>query len=340
MDATLSLPAGVFRWVEPRPWLRVVRADHPSVAWDHGSFPLELVRIESPGDPEPLLDRLARQRGPGPSIPVVVGSYLRANLRAALERQGIGYLDRRGNLHLPWPQGILHLEAGGRGRRDDGAPDGHVAGLGVHGVRAVQALLTSGDNQQVSQLARDAALSPSRTHAVLRLLESEGLVRATGKGPATRRHVVDRAALLDWLVAQPVARRREKQEEVAVYARTPSELWRSISERLDRAQIPHGLTGSAAAAALGAGPTSVMVSSVRISPQFTLAAAAAALGAETTERGANVKLVRDTGMLGSTHTIERDRIRIAPPVRVYLDALDERRGDAVAQGFREAILGY
>jgi hypothetical protein len=252
----------------------------------------------------------------------------------------LGYLDRRGNLHLPWQNGIVHIEASFSTRHSGLGPEPHVAGLGVHGVRAVQALLTEGDNQQVSHLARVAELSLSRTHSVLRLLESEGLVRVTGKGPGTRRSVIDKSRLLDWLAAQPVARRRERQISVAVYARTPGELWTLVTQRLDRVQIPHGLTGSAATAALGAGPTSVMVSPVRISPHFALDDAATALEAEKTDRGANVRLIRDTGMLGSAHTIERDRVRIAPLVRVYLDALDERRGEDIAQNFREQVLGY
>jgi hypothetical protein len=83
-----------------------------------------------------------------------------------------------------------------------------------------------------------------------------------------------------------------------------------------------------------------MVSAVRISPHFTLEDAATALEAEKTERGPNVRLIRDTGMLGSARTVERDRVRIAPFVRVYLDALDERRGEDIAQNFRERVLGY
>ncbi len=338
MELTLSLPEAMVGWVEPRPWLRVACAEKPFIAWDRWSVPLELVRIESPGESELLLNRLAQQRGPGAPVPLVTGSYIRANLREELERRGLGYLDRKGNLHLPWQNGIVHIEASAvrhRGLRPDLA-----AGLGVHGVRAIQSLLSDGDNQQVSHLASVAELSLSRTHSVLRLLESEGLVRVTGKGPATRRHVVDKARLLDWLAAQPVARRRERQVSVSIYARTPSEVWTLITQRLDRAQIPHGLTGASAAAALGAGPTSVMVSSVRISPRFTLEAAAAALEAETTERGSNVRLIRDTGMVGSANTIERDHVRLAPFVRIYLDALDERRGEDIAQLFREKVLGY
>ena len=341
MKVTLTLPEAMLAWITPRSWLCVSQSKSPSVAWDRWSVPLELIRIESQADTDQLLERLSRQRGPGQPVPLVTSSYIRADLREELERRGLGYLDRRGNLHLPWQNGIVHVEsstAGHHGFASGPAP--HVAGLGVHGVRAVQALLSEGDDQQVTHLAGVAELSLSRTHSVLQLLESEGLVRVTGKGPATRRHVIDKSRLLDWLAAQPVARRRERQMLVALYARTPSEAWNLITQRLDRAHIPHGLTGGAAAAALGAGPTSVMVSPVRISPHFSLDDAATALESEKTERGANVRLIRDTGMLGSAHTIEHDGVRLAPQVRVYLDALSERRGEDIAQNFRERVLGY
>ncbi len=339
MEITLALPVAMHAWIAPRPWLRVSHATSPSIAWDRLSVPLELIRIESHADIEQLLERLSRQRGPGQPVPLVTSSYIRADLREELERRGLGYLDRRGNLHVSSQAGIVHIESGPVNHHKLASGSG-VAGLGVHGVRAVQALLSEGDDQQVTHLAGVAELSLSRTHSVLRLLESEGLVRVTGKGPATRRHVIDKSRLLDWLAAQPVARRRERQMLVALYARTPSEAWNLITQRLDRAHIPHGITGGAAAAALGAGPTSVMVSPVRISPQFSLEDAATALESEKTERGANIRLIRDTGMLGSAHTIEHDGVRLAPRVRVYLDALSERRGEDIAQNFRERVLGY
>lgn len=341
MEVVLSLPEGVADWLGSRPWLRVQQGESPALRWDSWSVPLELIRVEGSVNRDQLLASLSSSTMAKQPLRVVTGAYLRHDLRQALESLNVGYIDRRGNLHLPWSGGVIHLElpAVWRHQSESPRPDSSP-GLGVHGVRAVQALLTEREDVQVSHLAGLAELSLSRTHSVLRLLEEQGLVRVTGKGPSTRRHIVDRSRLLDWLVAQPSARRRERQLEVALYARTPHDVWRTIRERLDRAHIPHGVTGSAAAAVFDAGPTSVMTSTVRISPHFTLEDAAEAIGAEQTPRGANVRLMRDTGNVGSSHTIDRDGVRVAPLVRVYLDALDERRGEDVAQHFREVVLGY
>src|SRR5438067_2499649 len=162
MKVTLSLPEAMLAWIAPRSWLRISPSKRPSVAWDRWSVPLELIRIESQADTDQLLERLSQQRGPGQPVPLVTGSYIRADLREDLERRGLGYLDRRGNLHLPWQNGIVHVESGTVAHHGfaSGAPE--VAGLGVHGVRAVQALLSDGDDQQVTHLAGVAELSLSR----------------------------------------------------------------------------------------------------------------------------------------------------------------------------------
>jgi hypothetical protein len=36
----------------------------------------------------------------------------------------------------------------------------------------------------------------------------------------------------------------------------------------------------------------------------------------------------------------KNGVRVAPIVRVYLDALGEKRGEDVANHFREVVLGY
>jgi hypothetical protein len=192
----------------------------------------------------------------------------------------------------------------------------------------------------VTALASRVQLSLGQTHAVLRTLERESLLHTSGRGPAKRRTVADRARLLDWLAEQPAARRRETSIDAAMYARRPEELWAAVTSALERARIRHALTGTAAASLFGVGPTSVTLSRIRIDPAVPLEDAVAAIKAERTDRAPNVRLMRDTGEVGVIGSEIRHGARVSPAVRVYLDCLAERRGEDIAEQFRERVLGY
>lgn len=113
-----------------------------------------------------------------------------------------------------------------------------------------------------------------------------------------------------------------------------------MTKLLEAANVAHALTGAAGAALYGAAPTAVPLSWIRITPGVPLDRVATILGAEHTDRGPNVRLLRDSGKVGCVGAERRDDVLVAPPVRVYLDALREKRGEAIAEHFREVILGY
>ncbi len=277
--------------------------------------------------------RIANDISPTPGA-VVVCSLLPALARSDLEERGLGYLDSRGHIHIVTPTGIIHVEGAPAPRRELSST------IGVRSVRLVQEMLARDQPFTVSALARELALSLALTHGVLALLEREGLLTSRSAGATRWRSVSDRTLLLDWLEAQPVARRREPHLDLEVYGRHPADLWTRMAARLQGAGIAHALTGGAAAALHGSGPTSVATSFIRIDPQVPLETAAAALGGSAAERGSNVRLLRDTGQVGTLVTELVSGVPVAPRVRVYLDTLGERRGADVARQFREAILGY
>lgn len=335
MVTEFHMPEEVLRWVPPLPWLRVRRSSTARLKAAGRELRLDFVRLPSSLQDESLLPRAVERSGRGAAIPVVLSPFLRRRFREYLEGRDISYLDSQGHLHLVAPGVLIHIEG------PAAAPKSPESGrLGVDGVRTVQSALEQQEPLSVSRLAERASVSVGQAHKVLTLLERAGLVQSTGRGPSRRRLMPNRTAVLEWLQQQPAAVRRAPRCDLALYARRPEELWARMSAELGRAGIAHALTGAAAASLYGVGPTSVPRSLVRISPEVPLERVAQVLGAEVTERGPNLTLVRDTGQVGCWGAVERQGIQVAPAVRIYLDARSERRGEDVAMQFREVVLGY
>lgn len=336
MAAEFHLPPPFARWVLPQPWLHVGESNRLLLKLGGREVTrLRLVEVPS-GMKEEHLKMLLPSEEWVDDMLVVVSPFLTQGIRRYLEERNISYLDSKGHLHLVAPGVLIHLA----GRSARPVKKEEKGGIGVHGVRAVQVLLEQKEPVSVSDLARQSDVSMGQAHKVLTQLESLGVVRAFGSGPTKRRVVRDRTGLLDWLVRQSSATRWEPSLNVAFYARRPEELWSRVSTKLQQVNIAHALTGSAAVSLYGVGPTSVPYSLVRIAPEIRLEQAAEQLGAEITDRGANLTLLHDTGKVGSWHAVAKEGIHVAPAARIYLDALSERRGEDIAQQFREVVLGY
>jgi hypothetical protein len=335
--AELHLPARFARWVPPQPWLQVRESERALLKLNgREAARFRLLVVPSGMKEEHLAPLLPRETW-GDDTLVVISPLLKQSVRRYLEERSTCYLDSKGHLHLVTPGALVHLEGrlAGPVKKKEGP-----GRIGVHGVRTVQALLEQQEPISVSQLAEVASVSMGQAHKVLTQLEHLGLVRAFGSGPTKRRTVRERTALLDWLEQQPSATRWEPSLNLHFYARHPEELWSQVSAKLELAQVAHALTGAAAASLYGVGPTSVPYSLVRIEPDVRLDQAAEQLGAEMTDRGANLTLLQDTGKVGSWRAVKRDGIHVAPAARIYLDVRSERRGEDIAQQFREVVLGY
>jgi hypothetical protein len=336
----LDLPQAYLAQVPDRDWLRVRASPTPRLKFSapEGEIgvPLDLVRLPPKLPPKELADFVAyvMRRMPAGSAPLIVAPYLRADVRTELEGLGVCYLDGRGHLHLDLPPVLIHLE----GPPPSARPS--PSGLGSSGIKVIQTVLAEQGPLSVAALALRAQVSLGQAHKVLSKLEQLGLLRAKGTGPSLRREIVDRTRLLDWLSEQPAALKREPHLAIHVYARSFHELVHTVSARLEASGVDHAVTGPAGVSLFGVGPTSVPVVSLRIDPSAPLPKVAKVLDAETVSRGANVLLLRDTARVGLTESQVREKVRVAPGVRVYLDTLSERRGEEIAQQFREVVLGF
>jgi hypothetical protein len=212
----------------------------------------------------------------------------------------------------------------------------------VTGVRVVQVLL--GDTRRhwsVADLAREASCSAGEAHRVVTRLEREGFMEAHGRARSLRRAVADPGVLLDWLATVPSARRIRERLHAYLYAADPADLITTIALRGSKTDLPYALTGAAAASVLGVTATTAMsVAAVRVAPDVPLPQACAALSAEPADRGANIALISDLGLLGVHARQSCGPPVIAPPIRVWLDMLGEPRGEDAAAIFREAAIGW
>lgn len=293
-------------------------------------------------DLEVGVDDLAR-RVPPDAVGLVVAGTIPAAEREAIERAGLSWCDGRGALHLAWPGTYVHVDRSVR-RPEQPKPKG-AEGIGPASIRAVQVLL--GSDQEawtVSQLAQAAAVSVGQAHTVLRVLERNQLLRREGKGPSQRSTVTDRRAALDWLRTVDRARRRPAAAATYIYGRTPDDEMRNFAALADEAGLPYAVTGAAASNLMGMPVlTRVPVAHVRVggldAPDALHRLGLEHLDAEGVARGMNLELWTDVGELGTFGAQEWDGVKVAPPVRVWLDIGREGgRGEDAAQMFREHIL--
>lgn len=285
-------------------------------------------------NPETLVN-LAQQIKKTTALPMVVGAFISRTLRTRLEDADVSYLDGGGHIHIVGDLVFVHVDKG------LAAPSSIADGLGITGVRLVQVILSNGDQMwSVAELAKAGDASAGLAHKVLRILENNDLVIPLGKGPAKRRRVRDSGLLLNWLAEEKAGLGNGIRKSFTLYARSSSDLCRRVADLFSKSEVDYAITGVAAADLLKAGPTAVPRTLIRINPKVRLEDAAAILGAEPADRGANLLLRKDAGLLGTTGTIDHDGVRLASPVRIYLDLLSESRGEDLANHFRERALGF
>ena len=284
---------------------------------------------EGPRDPREFTKFAARAAKDG--LPLVLGPYLRRDIRSALEQEGISYFDFYGNVHLVAPGVLVHVQTP--------TEQPTARALGPAGRRAAQCMLEGlGRSWAVTELASEARISAGQAHAVIKLAEAGDLLVTEGRGPQKRRRINEPSRFLDWLASHEPKRPPIQKLEATMYARSPGDLLL----RLHAGSIgaTHAVTGSAAAAWVGVGPTSVTTTVVRVDPGTPLPDFAARVGAEPTSRGANILFWADEGLVATPFARQERGVSVAPNVRVYLDLLKEQRGQDIAAVFRDQILGY
>lgn len=322
----IVLPQSLGSWANES-WIRTGAADRAWVQVGSARTPITLVKTPP---------WLMKVRAKEPSLFVLTGST--AAQRAALERDGVSYVDPSGFLHFVAPSILVHLENRHRTRAKAGADA--PLWLGPAAARVAITLLLAPDDLSIATLAKRGATSLSQTHETLTLLERAGFVRKAGRGPQTKRTLTNASGVAELLRQTVLRQRRPPSTPVYVYARRPEDLWTKITDALGEDAV---ISGAAAAAVLSAGTsgaTSVSRTTVRVSMKTEISAALKMLDAKEADSGANVLLVADKARWGAISPSTVQNVRVANPVSTWLDCLREPRGEDVAQHFRESTLGF
>src|SRR5580704_7609584 len=275
----------------------------------------------------------------GENLGFVVAERLAEHVRSELIQAGCAYADATGAAHIDVPGLYTHTDGSPR-RRKTLAPT--PPGIGVVAVRVIQTLLADpGQTWAARDLAQRAGCSVGEAHRVLNRLQDEGLVSAQGNGRTLRRTIPNAGELLDWLATVPSARRIRERQYAYLYDSDPAKLASTISAHAFQSHLLYAFSGAAAAHIFGAKvTTSIPVTMLRIAPDVPLLEACSVLQAMPVDSGANLLLVRDLGDVGTHDRQFNGPAPLAPPARVWLDMLDEQRGEDAAALFREAVIGW
>ena len=279
-----------------------------------------------------LPDRLP----PDGAVPLVFGARLSRLMRQRLRDAGISYADGAGHLGI-FAGGIYVV-------LDEPAPsltrEPAQQALGHVGVRAVQFMVDHPRKTwTTTALAEVSGVSVGQAHKVLRLLEEERLVRRSGTGKRASRQLVDPDPVIDWLAAHRLTVHPTEQHAMGY---VPARDAGGVAAYLAQAAVEHrwAVSGVAAARLYGVPVTTrVPVTLVRMETPAgaEVAEAMREIGIEATDEGANVRIVRDTGSVGTADRRTIDGASVAPPSRTYLDMFREARGSDAAELFRPTV---
>jgi len=269
---------------------------------------------------------------------LLIAGETTAEARRILANHGIGLVDGLGNAHVELPGILLHLQAElkpGSNRRT--APPTRLRGKA--GIAALALLLQPNREWRVQDLAAEAHVAAGLAHRVLTRLETDGVVRAEGKGKNRVRRVTNAAALLDLWTEES----NEETSRIFGYAlaQTPQQLVRTLGERLKKASIDYAFTGPAAGALVAPFITAVPVVDLYVTEQVAKQDLLTATEVEEVPDGQNIIFHQGRNDAALAFADKADNVWIVNRFRLYADLRrDPRRGREQAEHLRREVIGF
>jgi hypothetical protein len=275
-----------------------------------------------PRDVQRLSERWSDLRRPdSDALPLLVAPYLSPRTRQLLEDTAINYVDETGNVRVTVRRPTVFIRT--QGADTDPSPvESKLRSLkGPAASRVVRAVLDFKPPYGISGLAERCESPLATVHRVIELLETEGLLERTKRGPIT---AVDWEGVLQrWTSEYGLF----ESNRVATYVE-PRGLDRLV-DRLRASDLPYAVTGSLAAARLAP------IAPSRLAMVFVdgdVDAAAQTLGLSSTDSGANVFLIDPYDPVAFDRGPIDDGVRYASASQVAADlAKSPGRGPSEAE---------
>lgn len=240
---------------------------------------------------------------------VVMAPWMSEVTRRRLQELGLGYLDATGNVRIVCDRPALFIE--GEGARRSPWPDSKrkQSLKGPAAGRAVRALVDFVPPYGIRELATAADVSPSTLSRVVSLLEREGLLERSPRGPVET---------VDW---EGTLRRWAEDYEVADPRRTATFLdprgGDTTVNTLRATPSRYAVTGTLAV------PEEAVVSPPRLAMVYTddFATLASTLGLRATDTGANVLLLEPFDDVVYDRMTSRRGVNAVAPSQLAADLL-------------------
>lgn len=301
-----------------------------------------IVRVKKNGYPRDVhkdagyLAGFPRHGGRAETVPVIAAPSLSPGSRELLRDVGVGYFDAGGSLYLPLSNGLYFI--------DRPAPSADRRLHNVYKGRSAQVLhvllVEEGRRWHVSELAREAGVSPYTAHQVFTFLEKQLWVEREGKGPESVRVLREPTMLLDaW--AEKYTLKQYEFRNYYRWSQSFGSLRQEVCGEMESREIEYALTLSSGAASVAPFATSVDRLHIIVPAAAKLDGVVEATGLKPAEDGANVTLMvaRQRAPLMLRRRV--DGICVASDVQLYLDLQSwPARGKEQAEYLRKERLGY
>jgi len=271
-------------------------------------------------------------------LPLLVAESISPGAKELLRSERVGYYDSGGSLYLPAPGAYFYI--------DKPPPKSLVKPVrALFSGRRAQVLHTLLVQHQgwfgVTELARQAMVSPATASQVFTELDRFDWLEARGQGPGKERHLREPAAMLDAWAGQLAAARAQPLRRYYVPGANADTLMAQIGQVFGAHAVPYAISHEAAAQRYAPFLSSISQVRVRVLMGAPADAAMGELGARAVSEGANLGVIEARSPGELLFCEQADGLWLASPIQIYLDLLrGEGRSREMAEHFRKERIGF